>query len=193
MQKYFAHSLLVAPPRMQDWRFAKSIVYLWKHDNTGAGGVIVNKKVNAPTFDNICAEGNIKKIPTVNPPIFYGGPVMTNMVGCLHSLDYKLQATNVSNNTVGYTLDKKILYDIAKGTGPKKYILTMGMSAWDAGQLEAEIESLPPRSKTGSWLKVDYNDEIVFGPKLESLWQDCVATCIAKKTRSITDKIFKKH
>ncbi len=191
MQKYLDHSLLVAPPKMFDWRFARSIIYLWKHDNSGAGGVIINKKVSAPTFDNICAEGKIKKIPTVNPPIFYGGPVMTSLVGCLHSLDYKVNTTHVSKNLVGFTLDKNIIYDIAKGQGPKKYILTMGMSAWHAGQLEDELESLPPRKKTSSWLHLPYNKEIVFGPKLETIWQDCLANCVANTTKSFTDKVFK--
>lgn len=193
MNNYLDGKILIAPPKMQDWRFAKSLVYMWKHDVSGAGGVIINKKVSAPSFDNICAEGKIKRRADVNPQIFYGGPVMTNLVGCLHSLDYKLNTTNISSATLAFTLDKTIIEDIAKGKGPRKYLLTMGMASWDAGQLEQEITSLPPRSKTGSWLNIDYNDEIVFGPKLESLWQDCLATCIAKKTRSITDKIFKKN
>ena len=52
--KYLDGKLLVAPPKMTDWRFAKSVVYIWKHDVSGAGGIIVNKKVSAPSFENIC-------------------------------------------------------------------------------------------------------------------------------------------
>jgi len=191
MINYLNNKLLIAPPKMTDWRFAKSVVYLWKHDISGAGGVIVNKKVSAPTFDNVCREGKIKKNPDVNPVIFYGGPVMTNLVCCLHTLDYKLHTTNVGNNNIGFTLDKTIVEDIAKGRGPRKYMLTMGLASWDAGQLENEIDALPPRSKTGSWLHMDFNDEIVFGPKLQTLWQDCLANCVAKTTRSFTDRLFK--
>lgn len=193
MEKYLVNKILIAPPKMQDWRFAKSIVYLWKHDSEGAGGVIINKKVTAPTFENVCNEGKIKRRSDINPTIFYGGPVMTNLVCCLHSLDYKLPTTNFASHNLGFTLDKTIIEDIAKGQGPRKYLLTMGLASWDRGQLEQEIQALPPRSKTGSWLNIDYNEAIVFGPKLQNLWQDCVATCIAKKTRSLTDKIFKKN
>jgi putative transcriptional regulator len=193
MTNYLANKLLIAPPKMTDWRFSKSVVYLWKHDQSGAGGVIVNKKVNAPTFENICSEGSIKKRPDVDPIIFYGGPVMTNLVCCVHTLDYKLNTTNVSNKNIGFTLDKTIIEDIAKGKGPRKYLLTMGLCSWNAGQLESEIESLPPRQKTGSWLKLDYSEDIVFGPKLETLWQDCLGSCIAEKTKSITNKIFNKN
>ena len=28
--------LLIAPPKLPDWRFGKSIVYMWKHDIGGA-------------------------------------------------------------------------------------------------------------------------------------------------------------
>ena len=36
--------LLVAPPGMSDWRFQKTVVYVWRHDVSGAAGVIINKK-----------------------------------------------------------------------------------------------------------------------------------------------------
>ena len=32
---------LVAPPNMPDWRFQKTVIYMWKHDISGAGGVII--------------------------------------------------------------------------------------------------------------------------------------------------------
>tara|TARA_B100002019_G_scaffold123772_1_gene106539 strand:+ start:1070 stop:1606 length:537 start_codon:yes stop_codon:yes gene_type:complete len=178
---------------MKDWRFARSVVYIWKHDVSGAGGVIVNKKVSAPNFTNVCTEGKIKRLPNINPPLFYGGPVMTNLVGCLHSLDYRIGTTHVTNDKIGFTLDKTVIEDIARGKGPRKYLLTMGISSWHAGQLEEELESLPPRTKSGSWLHLDYSDDIVFGPKLDTLWQDCVMQCVSNTTKSLTDKVFKNN
>ena len=191
MSTYLDGKLLVAPPKMKDWRFARSVVYIFKHDVSGAGGIIVNKKVSVPTFDTVCKTGHIKKDPSVNPTIFYGGPVMTNLIGCLHTLDYRIGTTNVSTSNVGFTLDKSIIEDIAVGKGPKKFLLTMGISIWEAGQLESEIDALPPRQKTGSWLSINYDKEIVFGPKLQSLWSDCVFRCVENTTKDFTDKVFK--
>tara|TARA_B100000424_G_C22803348_1_gene430781 strand:+ start:156 stop:731 length:576 start_codon:yes stop_codon:yes gene_type:complete len=188
---YLDGKLLIAPPKMTDWRFAKSVVYIWKHDVSGAGGIIVNKKVSAPSFDNICREGGIHRTTKVSPPIYYGGPVMTNLVGCLHSLDYRLPTTNVTPHKVGFTLDKQIIDDIARDRGPNRYLLTMGIASWNAGQLDEEIKSLPPRLKTGSWLHLNYDDAIVFGPKTETLWNDCVGQCIMNATKKITNKVFK--
>ena len=193
MDKYLTNKCIIAPPKMKDWRFARSVVYIWKHDVSGAGGVIVNKKVSAPNFTNVCNEGKIKRLPNINPPLFYGGPVMTNLVGCLHSLDYRIGTTHVTNDKIGFTLDKTVIEDIARGKGPRKYLLTMGISSWHPGQLEEELESLPPREKSGSWLHIDYQDDIVFGPKLDTLWQDCVMQCVSNTTKSLTDKVFKNN
>ena len=190
MSTYLDGKIIVAPPKMSDWRFARSVVYVWKHDVSGAGGIIINKRVHAPTFEDICKETGIKRLDSVNPPVFYGGPVMTNLVGCLHSLDYKINATNVVSNHTGFTLDATVIDQIARGQGPKKYLLTMGISSWNPGQLESEIEALPPRSKSGSWLYMDYDEAIVFGPKTETLWTDCVSQCIRNTTSEITRKIF---
>ena len=40
--------LLVAPPNMPDWRFQKTVIYMWRHDVSGAAGVVVNKKWTNP-------------------------------------------------------------------------------------------------------------------------------------------------
>ncbi len=191
MSTYLDGKLLVAPPKMKDWRFAKSVVYIFKHDVSGAGGVIINKKVSVPTFDSVCSEGKIKKRPEINPTVFYGGPVMTNLVGCLHSLDYRIGTTHVSPNNIGFTLDKTIIEQIANGTGPKQFLLTMGLASWDAGQLESEIDAMPPRNKTGSWLSIDYDNNIVFGPKLQNLWSECVLKCVENTTKDFTNKVFR--
>ena len=143
--------LLIAPPKLPDWRFQKSVIYMWKHNVAGAGGVIINKICDNPSFEMVCRDGNIHRNPSINPNIHYGGPVLTNLLGCLHSTDYKITTTNSAKNSVGYTLDKRILEDIAQNKGPKKYLITMGMANWMAGQLENEIDAIPPRSRNCIW------------------------------------------
>ena len=139
--------LLVAPPNMPDWRFRKSVVYMWRHDVSGAAGVIINKKCEKPTFEHVCQEGSISRNQQVNPTIYYGGPVLTNIIGVLHSTEYKIKSTNMTaEGKVGFTLDRKILEDIAMSGGPLNKIVTLGMANWDAGQLEEEIEPRPSKS-----------------------------------------------
>ena len=186
--------LLIAPPNMPDWRFQKSVVYIWRHDVSGAAGVIINKRCQKPTFQHGCQEGGISRNKGVNPPVYYGGPVLNNIIGVLHSTEYKLKTTNsLLNGNVGFTLDRKILEDVAMGGGPKNKLVTLGMANWDAGQLEEELEH--PRNPAMSWLIMDYDEKTVFGQldsdKPEAIWEECVSTAIKDKTKEITSKVFK--
>ena len=185
--------LLVAPPKMPDWRFQKSIIYIWRHDVGGAGGVIINKKCNHPTFQHVCKEGGLSDVdPKIDPPVYYGGPVLTNIIGVLHTKEVTLGSSNTDKEQpLAFTLDKKMLEIVAQGGGPKKKLVTLGLSNWDSGQLESELDPVPPRPKSLSWLVLPYDEKIVFGPRTEDLWEECVNRAVQNKTAEITSKIFK--
>ena len=182
--------LLIAPPKMLDWRFSKAVIYMWKHDVSGAGGIIINKIIDHPSFQLICRDSNITQNPKINPRMYYGGPVLTNLLGCLHSTDYKSVTTEPEQNSVGFTLDKKILDDIAQNKGPKNYVITMGMASWMPGQLESEIDGDLPRLPGTSWLVLEYDPQLVFGAKTKDFWEKCVQRSIETKSKEIVDKAF---
>ena len=183
---------LVAAPKLPDWRFQKSVIYMWKHDVAGANGIIINKKCQHPDFRHVCMEGNVKIKDNIDAPVYYGGPVLTNVVGVLHSVDTMLASSNrLQNQDVAFTLDRKMLEMVANGTGPKQKMITLGMSSWEQGQLEAEMEAAPPRPASMSWLVLDYDPKIIFGPQPEDLWEMCVSRAVRNKTKEITSKIFK--
>ena len=50
---------------------------------------------------------------------------------------------------------KSILQDIARGKGPKNYLIALGCAGWEAGQLEQEIIK-------NSWLTVPANPKLIF-------------------------------
>ena len=186
--------LLIAPPGMHDPRFRKTVVFMWRHDVSGAAGVVINKRCQRPTFEHICREGNIRLMPGIKPPVYYGGPVLNNVVGVLHSTEYRLASTNkLADGNVGFTLDSKILEDVARGKGPLNAMVTLGMANWNSSQLEEEIEH--PKAPGMSWLLLDYDEKLVFGQlddaKPDDIWEDCVSRAVRKKTEEITSKIFK--
>ena len=193
MSEYFDGKILVAPPKMGDWRFAKTVLYMWKHDVSGAAGVIINKKMEAPTFKRVCSEAKIHKLDNINPLMYYGGPVMDNYIGVLHTIDYTLASTNFKKKRgIGYTLDKQIIEDIASGkANPKKYAVCMGMATWDAGQLEEELECQPPRVPGSAWLPLDYDPSIVFNDGKQDLWEECLNKAIQQTTNRFSNKFFK--
>ena len=186
--------LLIAPPGMPDPRFRKTVVFIWKHDVSGAAGVVINTRCKRPTFKHVCQEGGIPLKKNVSPPVYYGGPVLNNVVGVLHSTEYRLPSTNCLNDsTVGFTLDSKILVDVAEGRGPLNALVTLGMCNWNASQLEEEIEH--PHAPGMSWLMLDYDEKLVFGQlddsKPDEIWEDCLSRAVRNKTAEITSRIFK--
>ena len=48
-----------------------------------------------------------------------------------------------------------------------------------------------PSIGLANYLMKDYDIEILFGPKLNTQWQDALANCVAKTTKNLTDKVFK--
>ena len=96
-------------------------------------------------------------------------------------------------NNIGFTLDSKILEDIAQGGGPLNRIVTLGMANWSASQLEEELEH--PQSPAMSWLLMDYDEKLVFGQaddvKSDEIWEECLTRAGKDKTAEITSKIFK--
>ena len=119
---------------------------------------------------------------------------MNNIVGVLHSTEYSLKSTNtLLNGKVGFTLDRKILEDVAMGGGPQNKLITLGLANWNAGQLEEEI--MHPRNPAMSWLIMDYDEKLVFGPlrnkKPDVIWEEYVSVAVKNKTAEITSRIFK--
>lgn len=191
MNDYYDGKLLVSPPSMRDQRFSKSVIYIWKHDVSGAAGVIINRPLDSPTFKDVCAEANFVSSQNINPTLFYGGPVITGMIGCLHSSEYNLSGTIGAQGPVCVTLDRQIIEHIALDRGPKKYIITVGMCSWESGQLEEELESIPPRSKNESWLILDCDPNLIWQGDHPNMWNACVNLAVAQHSREFTSKLLR--
>jgi putative transcriptional regulator len=187
---YHEGKLLVAPPTMRDWRFQKSVVYLWKHDHTGASGVIINKRLATPNLQQICRQGNITVGEGIDSAVYYGGPIGVEIVGCLHTLDYRIGSTNLYSGQLGFTMDRKIIVDIAQGRGPHQHIITMGIASWDSGQLESEIEGYAPRSKKESWLVMDFDPSLIWHNDMQEMWNSCVNISLSEQSRQYVSKFF---
>jgi putative AlgH/UPF0301 family transcriptional regulator len=66
------------------------------------------------------------------------------------------------------------------------------MASWNPGQLEDEVNAVPPRHSFESWLVCNYDPFIVFNGDKENLWKHAVEKSVKDSTRFFTDKIFKK-
>ncbi|WP_373086710.1 YqgE/AlgH family protein [Sneathiella sp.] len=161
---YLDGKLLVAMPTMLDPRFKKAVILLCAHSDAGAMGILLNKTLDALSFDDLLEQLDISKSekPT-RIGIHFGGPVDTERGFVIHSTDLVHETTLVISDDMALTATVDMLKTIAGGAGPSNSFLALGYSGWGPGQLEQEIQE-------NGWLVVDPDAEIVFGLKLDTKW-----------------------
>src|SRR6516225_7424329 len=157
---------LVAAPSMPDGRFQKSVVFICKHDEDGALGIIVNNTVDDLPLGQVYKQLGID-VPKKSgeQPVLFGGPVETSRGLVLHSADYTREETLVIDAQMALTASLEILKDMAGGKGPQQAWLALGHSGWAPGQLDREMQD-------NAWLVVDGDPALVFDADLgPAKWQ----------------------
>jgi putative transcriptional regulator len=156
---------LVAAPSMPDKNFQKSVVFICKHDEDGALGIIVNNKVEDLPLGQVYKQLGIEVSPaTAERAVLFGGPVDTARGLVLHSADYKREETLLIEGGMALTASLEILKDMAGGRGPKEAWLALGHSGWSPGQLDLEMQD-------NAWLVVDGDPALVFDADFAAKWQ----------------------
>jgi len=165
--KSLKHHLLIAMPQLEDSWFGGTVTYLVEHNEDGAMGIVLNRKMPV-TFDEICEQLDIPRLPGVSPEILSGGPVSPENGFILHRQQGHWTSTLNVTELSHLTTSKDILKAIAAGDGPKDFHLSLGYAGWDAKQLDEEIRS-------NSWLTVEATDEILFDTPMEDIYNKSLA------------------
>lgn len=160
---------LVATREMADPRFAESVIYMIRHDQTGAMGLVVNRPVaEGPLSDLLKALGQKSEGADETVRIHFGGPIESERLFILHSNDYAARATMFVGNGLGVSGDDDILQAIARGKGPRQKLFIFGYAGWSPGQLEGEI-------KSGAWFTIPAETALIFDDQAESKWNKAMA------------------
>lgn len=173
-----SHHFLVAMPTLNDPGFKQAVVYVCEHNEEGAMGLIINKPLQI-NLGNVLRHLNIdiNDKTTETHPVLMGGPI-----GQEHGFIIHNQPAFLSEQTKQEMVDhgeeepelvisssKDTLKFIAQGRGPAHFIITLGYTGWQPGQLEEEIAE-------NSWLVIPFSEEILFDAPVESRWQRAVAS-----------------
>ncbi|HVZ29289.1 MAG TPA: YqgE/AlgH family protein [Asticcacaulis sp.] len=178
-------SLLVAMPGLNGDEFAHSVVYVCRHDENHAMGLILNQPIVGLDFGIMLKELGIgpgQPQPSASlehKKIYRGGPVQNDRGFVLHSLDYSLddatlplggpyQERDGEPEGVGLTASRDILVDLSKGEGPARTLIALGYAGWGPGQLEDEIGQ-------NAWLVAPASQELLFDGAPETLWSRALA------------------
>ena len=161
--------LLVATTDMPDPRFAQTVIYMIRHDATGAQGLVVNRPIREISLSLLLGQmGMETRGVQQTVRLHAGGPVDTMRILVLHTAGYASEGTLAVKDGYAVTWEPEILRAIAQGKGPRRTLFTVGYAGWAAGQLEAEM-------KTGHWVKAAADEAVLFDADDQTKWDRAMA------------------
>jgi putative transcriptional regulator len=161
--------LLIAMPTMADPRFAQSVIYLCAHTPEGAMGLVLNKPLQRPGFDELLRQLEVAPAPPARRIRLCSGGPMDNARGfVLHTSDWTGEGSLRVNDELALTASLDVLKAIAEGGGPREGLLALGYAGWGPGQLDAEIQQ-------NAWLSVPADEGIVFDGEHNTKWRRALA------------------
>lgn len=159
MHQSIQGQLLIASPMLGDSNFFRSVVYIAKHCEEGAFGLVLNRPSNMQ-LEDVIEEARGRR-PKRCDKIYVGGPVEGPLVA-LHAM------ANLGEDCaedVWVTSDDDHLMLLCDRPDVAARFFS-GYSGWGAGQLEAELSA-------GGWMVGPCCSELLWGDP-EEIWEIAV-------------------
>lgn len=152
------HHFLLSMPQMQDAHFAQSLTYICEHDERGALGVVINRTLEMNFGDILTQMDIVLDNPKIgHREVYDGGPIEPTHGLILHRTaeEQSWLGTHSFGQGICISSSRDILEDIAKGRGPREFLIALGYAGWAAGQLEDELAN-------NAWLTCPADPNIIF-------------------------------
>jgi len=172
--------LLVAAPHMLDPNFSQTVIYMLRHDPSGALGLVINRPMGEVPLDrllDLLKNGDgAQPVPNdsggseMGAPllVFSGGPVEPYRAFTLHSRDVMPEHSVPVDDDTAFNVQDDVLKALADDLAPKSMIFALGYSGWGSGQLENELNR-------GDWYVVTADPSLVFSAEPGRIWERAVA------------------
>ena len=163
---------LIAMPALEDPSFARTVSYVFAHDENGAMGLVVNRPAGfdlGTVFDRAGVEAETEAEAGEDPvrrlPVMEGGPVMKDRGFVLHRPAGEWEhALAVDGEDVAVAMSRDILDALAAGRGPRDVLVALGYAGWGPGQLEHEV-------LRNAWLSGPADLDLIFEAPFEERWE----------------------
>jgi putative transcriptional regulator len=161
-------NFLVAMPAMADINFSHTVTCIAEHTAEGALGVVVNRVLPAISAKTIFEELKLDFTQGAEKiPVHIGGPVHENEIFILHGAPFDWEGSLMITPTVAMSNTMDVIRALAKGEGPKSFIIALGCAGWAPDQLEFELAQ-------NAWLTCPLNEKIMFEDAMDSRWAESV-------------------
>jgi putative transcriptional regulator len=166
---FLTGQLLIAMPAMSDPRFQQSVIYMCAHTPEGAMGLVLNRPIVKPTFDDLLKQLSIEPLPPVRQiKLCAGGPVENARGFVLHTSDWTGEGSLQVDEQMALTASLDVLKVIAEGGGPRECVLALGYAGWGPGQLDQEIQQ-------NAWLSAPADETLLFDSGHDTKWRRAFA------------------
>jgi putative transcriptional regulator len=166
---FLTGQLLIAMPAMTDPRFQQCVIYICAHTPEGAMGLVLNRPIVKPTFDDLLKQLSVEPLPPVRQiKLCAGGPVENARGFVLHTSDWTGEGSLKVDHSMALTASLDVLKVIAGGGGPRECVLALGYAGWGPGQLDQEIQQ-------NAWLSVQADETLLFDGQHDTKWRRAFA------------------
>lgn len=151
--------LLVATDSVSGDLFNETVILLLHYDRSGAMGLVINRPTEVKSEEFLAHAGTGS---AYDGPLFWGGPVMMNMLNGLVRSDSPPEGGKPLIDSVYYLhAEDALAYEPGDDDDLRLYI---GYAGWGAGQLDRELAR-------GSWQILPASADIVFTVDPRALWE----------------------
>lgn len=167
--------LLIASTSLTDPNFARTVVLIASHAETGALGLVLNRELDSDLTE---IWGRISSEPCVRlDPLRHGGPVPGTLMA-VH--DRRPLANLVVTDDLFVATELNAMEALA-ASDEGRALFYVGHSGWGPGQLESEIEE-------GSWLLAEATPDHVFGDRdALSLWRNATTEAGRREIQALIE------
>lgn len=167
---YLTGQLLIAMPGMEDQRFTQSVIYMCAHTDEGAMGIVLNKPLRKPSFEDLLRQLDVTPVPPARRiQLCQGGPVDHARGFVLHTADWTGDGSLRVDDRIALTASLDVLKAIAEGAGPREGLLALGYASWGPGQLDQEMQQ-------NVWLSAPAGQDLVFDTAHDTKWRRALAS-----------------
>ncbi|MGF1911173.1 YqgE/AlgH family protein [Vibrio kasasachensis] len=163
---------LVAMPGMKDPYFKRSVIYICEHNHEGAMGLMISSPIEI-TVGKMLEQVNGQPVhpqrstESLAMPVLNGGPVAEDRGFILHQPKDSYESSIQMTDHISVTTSKDILGVLGTEAEPNHYLVALGYSGWEAGQLEVELAE-------NSWLTIEADPSVIFETPVNDRWQKAV-------------------
>jgi len=162
--------LLIAHPNFpSNSPFYKSVIYIYSDNAEGTLGLILNKPTPFPVHE-LAGLKNID-FPHLRDKVRVGGPVNEKAMIMLHTNDWNSTNTTLVKDGICLSSDNFMLEKLSMGYQPVYWRLMGGVCAWQAGQLDMELNGQGPYKLENAWLMCNATEELMFEHDKERQWE----------------------